>query len=98
MYLLHPLVLSVYFFNKVDAVRYTNVNFTIDYLGILFFTTALAFVTHLIIELPLSTAEKVLLSRLIGGIKHARHEQHETKMANKDYDAADEAKILKEPL
>ncbi|GAB5368998.1 hypothetical protein AAMO2058_001367300 [Amorphochlora amoebiformis] len=61
MYLIHPLILSLYFCNMVQSVRFTVFNYAVAFLGILFATAVVSFVVTLFAELPLSNFQGFLL-------------------------------------
>eukprot|EP00466_Bigelowiella_natans_P013155 jgi/Bigna1/72599/fgenesh1_pg.20_\ len=66
MYLLHPMVLALMFFNKLTPIHYSAVNFSFNYIAAVFATMAIAFLAHLFVELPLAALQTLLMAKLFG--------------------------------
>eukprot|EP00467_Chlorarachnion_reptans_P007371 CAMPEP_0114500216 /NCGR_PEP_ID=MMETSP0109-20121206/7841_1 /TAXON_ID=29199 /ORGANISM="Chlorarachnion reptans, Strain CCCM449" /LENGTH=852 /DNA_ID=CAMNT_0001677853 /DNA_START=92 /DNA_END=2650 /DNA_ORIENTATION=- len=75
MYLLHPMILALMFFNRVTAVRFSIVNFSFSFVAALFSTAGLAFVCHLAIEAPLASLQGILMGYLLPQRKKSNPEK-----------------------
>ncbi|GAB5364255.1 hypothetical protein AAMO2058_000954000 [Amorphochlora amoebiformis] len=65
MYLLHPMILALIFFNRVYPIHYTHVNFSIFYISALASTAFLSLIVFLTIETPLANLQKSLMIRML---------------------------------